>query len=456
MRTQVLRGRRSSLRLGLVVALVVGPATVLPVSTARAEGPRTMATWHMDETSGTRMVDSTGDHPGKLHSVTLGRPVGLDSDGTGYGFNGRSSYVSIPDSADLNPGADDVHISFNMMTTSAPATPDWDLVRKGVEPEQRYKVELQPGGQVSCIFTGSAGTAIVQQGPAVDDGKWHSIRCEKFSSSVKLTIDGTAYSTRKSVGSISNSSDMVVGARPGSEFYQGDLDELTFTIGDESDTDDQPPTGTFGVAPSTGWARFTPVTLTQTSVGDDVTAAGSLRRTVDWKDSSGAVDWPVGTTTTHVYGAAGSYTPTVTLTDEAGNSTTVPITPVTVRADTSTPTVGLRRPGHRSSVAAWRVLKGRFGDAGSGVAFVHMRVVEKRGGTWFAYRPASHSWVKAASRAAAFRQSRAGRAVLVGASRWTYRLPGLRKGTLLMRLVAGDHVRNISRASTYTQRLTRR
>ena len=527
---------RSSMRLGVVAALVAGLAVVLPVTAHAASG--TSDTWHMNETSGTTMSDSTGSHPGKLHTVTVGRPVGQTSDGTGYGFNGRSSYVSIPNSGDLNAGSSDVHISFKLMTTSVPSKPDYDLFRKGQAPGQEYKVELQPNGQVSCHFTGSAGAATVQSGPDVHDGVWHSIQCDKTSSSVTLTIDGKSYSSKKSVGSISNSFDVIVGAYPGGDFYKGDMDELSFTIGSVStvppsasftatptsgkaplkvsfkDTstgspskwqwdfgdgststssspshtfdsagtytvgltatnsagsgtasavvtvtgaDNKPPSGSFTVAPGTGWAKYTAVTLTQTAIGDNVTPAGAVRRVVDWKDGSAPATWTTGTTTHHVYGAGGSYTPTVTLTDLAGNSAVVTTAPVTVTADTAAPVAGVQRPAHRSSATSWRVLKGRATDGtGSGLSVVQVRVIEKRGKVWYAYRARTHSWVKAGSRAAALRKSRAGRAVLVGTDQWSYRLPGVHRGDLVVRLVARDRVGNSSRVHSYSQLLTRR
>jgi PKD repeat protein len=529
---------RSALRFGLVSALVAGLSTLLPVNAHAASG--TSDTWHMDETSGTAMVDSTGSHPGKLHSVTMGQSVGAVTDGTGYGFDGRSSYVSIPTKADLNAGSSDVHISFHLMTTSVPSKPDYDLFRKGQAPGQEYKVELQTNGQVSCYFKGSAGSATVQAGPDLHDGLWHSIQCEKSSSAVKLTIDGTSYSSKKSVGSISNAFDMIVGAYPGGDFYKGDMDELTFTIGSVAtvpptasftitptsgkaplkvsfkdtstnspskwqwdfgdgststsqspshtydkpggytatltvsnaagtdtatnriivtDPDDKPPTGTFSIGPTTGWARGTPVTLIQTSLSDDKTPAGSIRRSVNWHDGSIVAAWSAGARITHVYRTAGSYAPTVTMTDLAGNSATVTTPAVTVHADTTAPVTGLLRPANPSSSSAWRVLKGRDSDGQSGVAWVHVAAIEKRGGAWYAYRPATHSWVKAGSRAAAVRKSRAGRAVLaragVGAGPWTFHLSGVRKGVLVLRVVAADRSGNRSRPLSYSQRLTR-
>jgi PKD repeat protein len=508
---------------------------VLP-ATARAAGTQTFDTWHMDETSGTTMTDATGSHPGKLTNVDLGGAGDPAFPGTGYHFNGKSAKVTIPNAADLNPGTNEVHISFSMRTTSVPKTLDYDLVRKGVAGQQQFKVELQPNGQVSCSFTGASGTILVQKGPDVHDGAWHSVRCEKLSSSVKLTVDGTSFTGRKSVGSISNPADMIVASHGAGEFFPGDLDELTYIIGSGSsvppnasftaspssgkaplkvsfkdtstnspskwawdfgdgststsqspshtydspddytvtltvtngagsdsstgvisvaDQDDKPPTGTFSTSPASGWARSTRVTLTQTSIGDNHTPAGSIRRAVDWKDGSGVVGWTTGTTTTHVFRSAGSFTPTVTLTDQAGNQATVTAGPVTVRADTTAPTAGLRRPANRFSATAWRVLKGRDSDGGTGVSWVHVSVVERRGGAWYAYRATTHSWVKAASRAAALRKSRLGRAALVGTSQWSYAVRGLRKGTLVVRLVASDRAGNTSHA-TYGQLLNRR
>jgi len=222
-----------------------------------------------------------------------------------------------------------------------------------------------------------------------------------------------------------------------------------------TDPDDQPPTGTFSIGPASGWANGTRVTLTQASISDNKTPAGSIRRSVSWKDGSIAEVWSAGTTITHVFRAAGSYTPTVTLTDLAGNSFTASTAAVHLRADTAAPTARLRRPTARSSATAWRTLKGRDGDVGSGVAWVHLSAIEKRGGAWYVYRPASRSWVKARSRAAALLKSHAARAVIIGASQWTYRLAGLRKGTLVLRLVAGDQAGNRSRSLTYSQSLTR-
>jgi hypothetical protein len=106
-----------------------------------------------------------------------------------------------------------------------------------------YKVEFQPpppdpanpafvGGQASCGFTGSNGSSeIFSNGPGLADGVWHTITCKKTSSSISLTVDGTTYSQGANVGWIANTDQVPIGARPGSEFFHGSLDEASITVG---------------------------------------------------------------------------------------------------------------------------------------------------------------------------------------------------------------------------------
>jgi 5'-nucleotidase len=76
--------------------------------------------------------------------------------------------------------------------------------------------------------------------------------------------------------------------------------------------DSTAPTGTFTVAPTAVWAGQK-VTITVTAT-DDVTPAAAITKAVNWGDgTTDAAD-------THVYATAGTFKPTVTLTDQAGNS----------------------------------------------------------------------------------------------------------------------------------------
>ena len=53
----------------------------------------------------------------------------------------------------------------------------------------------------------------------------------KTSSAIKVVVDGQTFSKSANVGSISNTEPVVIGARPGSEFFDGSLDEASIQVG---------------------------------------------------------------------------------------------------------------------------------------------------------------------------------------------------------------------------------
>jgi hypothetical protein len=196
-----------------------------------ASGPTGLvALWHMDETSGSVMLDATpAHHDGTIFSAQLG-VAGLT--GTAYGFTGKS-YVSVPHAADLNPGNATLTVTMHLNSTVVPATPDWDLIRKGLYTTSggEFKMEYQPTGQASCGFKGSTNYGELIAGPAIDDGRWHTVQCVKTSTAIKVIVDGQEFSKAITIGSISNTEAVPIGARPGSEFFKGSLDEASIQVG---------------------------------------------------------------------------------------------------------------------------------------------------------------------------------------------------------------------------------
>jgi len=217
-------------RLGhpLIAAVLTSVAAAALAPTA-AQAATTVALWHMNETSGSSMLDSARGHTGTLHSVKLGLP---GFSGFAYGFNGSSSYVSVPTASDLNPGGATLTVTIRLKTTSLPPPEDWDLFRKGYFDTKggEWKVEYYPSGQASCGFKGGKDVELIA-GPKLNNGAWHTITCVKTASSISLTVDGRTFSQGGKVGSIANTSPVVIGARPGSEFFQGSLDEAAIQIG---------------------------------------------------------------------------------------------------------------------------------------------------------------------------------------------------------------------------------
>jgi hypothetical protein len=197
--------------------------------------PTVVALWHMDETSGTTMYDSVGSNNGTLNgTVTVGEP---GFTGTAYGFHGSASkgYVSVPSVDSLNAGTSDFAFTIHVETSSVPTSGDYDIMRKGVysttTTSQEYKMEIQQSGQASCAFRGSTGHAQIIAGPSVADGQWHTLECSKTSTAITLTVDGQSFSHSVQIGSVSNTSPLVMGAHPGSDYYKGLLDEASVTQG---------------------------------------------------------------------------------------------------------------------------------------------------------------------------------------------------------------------------------
>jgi concanavalin A-like lectin/glucanase superfamily protein len=200
------------------------------VTAAPANPAGLVALWRMDETSGTTMRDAVGTHNGTTQNVQVAQPGGFS--GLAYKFAG-SSQVLVPNAADLNAGAAKLTVTIHMKATAVPATPDWDLIRKGVFTSAggEFKVEYQPSGQATCGFNTSTNYLELTAGPALNNNQWHTVQCVKTSTGIQLVVDGQTFSKAGALGTIGNTVQVVLGAHPGSEFFQGFLDEASIQIG---------------------------------------------------------------------------------------------------------------------------------------------------------------------------------------------------------------------------------
>lgn len=215
-----------------MVALVVGASPAGAASTA-------VAVWHLDETSGSSAFDAVGGNTGTIHDATLGVP-GVA--GTAYRFDGKSAYVDVPSSPALNPGTAPIQFTVHVRYTVTPgktSTTDYDVLRKGTSSDsaQFYKAEIRHDNRAVCRFVGSKTSKsglLIHTGPALNNGKWHTLTCTKSDTGIALIVDGKTFTKNGVVGSISNSGPLTLGAKPGtrfSDFYNGDLDEVSVSIG---------------------------------------------------------------------------------------------------------------------------------------------------------------------------------------------------------------------------------
>lgn len=218
--------------------------------------------------------------------------------------------------------------------------------------------------------------------------------------------------------------------------------------------DDEAPTGTFANQTTTAWAAFTKVTVSQSAIDDNWTPNDLITRSVAWGDGTTSA-WTGTGAATHTYAAAGEYTPVVTLTDEAGNSAAFPTSKVVVSADKVGPTVKVAVSKPKHSVKAWKTVHGRAVDAETGVKSVWMKAVEKRGSAWYGYNATTHVWVKAATKAKAYKSAKAFHRPTDAQHRWTAKLAKLKKGTLVLKVRATDRVGNHSAMKVRTATLTK-
>ena len=223
----------STIEVAVTASNMAGSATAnsAPTAVVTSSLAVLVALWHMDETSGSTMFDSVGSHNGTLHSTQVGLP---GFTGTAFGFNGSSSYVSVPSSAGLNPGSANITFTIHLKTSGTPPPPpaDWDIFRKGLYTSgAEYKMEFQQTGQASCGFEGTGGYAELVAGPKINDGQWHTISCVKTSTKIQVIVDGQTFSKAATIGSIANTTNLAIGARPGSDWYHGQLDEASIQIG---------------------------------------------------------------------------------------------------------------------------------------------------------------------------------------------------------------------------------
>jgi hypothetical protein len=188
--------------------------------------------WHLDELSGTTAFDSSGQgHNGAISGpVTLGVSGELN---TAYSFVPKSAII-VPDAPDLRPGMANVTISYWLNATTAPSTGDYDMFVKGEAGSSggQIKLEVQPNGQASCMFRGSAGSRQLQAGPDVIDGQWHQVICQRIGDQIIETVDGETHSLTKATGSITVTAPVRLGSHEnGGDWYRGVLDEVTYSIG---------------------------------------------------------------------------------------------------------------------------------------------------------------------------------------------------------------------------------
>lgn len=226
------------MRRSTAVVLTVSLTLTGTATTADAAADRTVAHWTMDEPPGARtMVDVSGN--GRKGSIGREVRTGVRADGaTGYRFarlepntppTHPQHLVTVPDSSALDPGDRDYAVTVRLRTTGKFG----NILQKGQATVSGGNLKLQiPNGIVQCLYRGAASSLLVSSKRRLNDGRWHTVRCERTRSAVTLTVDGTVEARRSGrTGRIANSWPVAIGGKTrcdqvkvSCDYYVGDLD----------------------------------------------------------------------------------------------------------------------------------------------------------------------------------------------------------------------------------------
>ncbi|WP_127506908.1 laminin G domain-containing protein [Actinoplanes solisilvae] len=231
-----------------IVSLTSAALLVTTGGAATAAPDYELALWTMNERPGSRtMRDVTGHgFDGRIGEDVA---VGLRSgDRTAYGFDRLEPdtppahpghLVIVPDADRLNPGSRDYAIDLRLRTRDFFG----NIVQKGQATVRGGSFKLQiPNGKVQCWFRGSRTSLLVTAPRPINDGEWHTVRCERTGDGVTLAIDGREVASREGwTGPIDNSWPVAIGGKTdcdqvdvGCDYFHGDIDYIAVDV-EESD-----------------------------------------------------------------------------------------------------------------------------------------------------------------------------------------------------------------------------
>ena len=226
-----------------VAAATTGAVVAFPVQ-VDAAATSTLALWQMNQAPGaSRMNDSTANNlDGTIGSAVV---TGVVVSGTNKAYHWTNvkpneppakpeRLVTVADSA-LNPGTADYAVTLRFRTTHSFG----NIIQKGQSGSKGGYFKFQNvRGKITCLFRGIApdGTRLskaVNSGDIpLNDGAWHTLRCERTSDRVVMTIDGLR--TRRGIwptGNITSSLPLSIGGKSNCDqvtitcdYFAGDID----------------------------------------------------------------------------------------------------------------------------------------------------------------------------------------------------------------------------------------
>ena len=212
------------------------------VAPAHAAIDQPVAVWQMNESARSRtMSDSSGNGIKGTIGAHVVVGTALSGGGTGYRFPylkpntppaDPDHVVRVPHDSRLNPGSGNFAVELRLRTTHSFG----NVMQKGQAGSAGGYWKLQqPNGKISCLFRGAVGSSTASSGTVrVNDGAWHTVRCERTSSSVIMTVDGVVTGRNfNTTGSIANTRPLSIAGKLNCDqvtitcdYFAGDIDYI--------------------------------------------------------------------------------------------------------------------------------------------------------------------------------------------------------------------------------------
>jgi hypothetical protein len=224
----------------LTIAVALAGALVLAVPANAASFPLATSLQMNEGAGATTAVDSSGNGLNGVVGAHVQTGVALTGGGIGYRFPyikpntppaDPEHLVTIPHNDRLNPGTGNFAVEIRMRTTHSFG----NVIQKGQAGSKGgYWKFQQPSGKITCLFRGSAGSSTAGAGSTVrvNDGNWHTVRCERTASMVTMLIDGVVTGrNRNATGTIANTRPVTIAGKGNCDqveitcdYFSGDID----------------------------------------------------------------------------------------------------------------------------------------------------------------------------------------------------------------------------------------